>query len=994
VNTFGHITTRECVNVLSPPDTRCQDAAFALANPDICPAVPHLIIKPAWALACAFGSTQFSAFLVTAGVEQDVSADSIWRTSDPDIALIGATSGNATGLTAGDVTISATYGDYTATAELTVMGCTGDNTGGCASRHVAMMMLVDTSLSMSQAFSGSYGTRLDFAKAAATRFASEVNETKDTIGLITFNQSGYSLVDGLTADKAAVEVDVGVISQTQQKTEFYNALQAAISELDASGADFKVIVLFSDGEDTTSDAASGYGDTDNPVALLSAFKDLGGIVICLGCRSSGVGFSLLSTLSTGGFFLNAYSGIESVALDYLSGLKGYICAGNCCKNGDQVLATGELNYSGFANWDVSGGQVDLMGNGFLDFLPGNGLYVDLAGSGAPTAGPGTWGRLVSKSPISLTSGHAYRLSLDLAGNQLQPGTYTVQAKVFYLTGTVENALLSQSIVVSDYTQDFHPYSYTFTAPADVSVYISLQLVGMVQDAAGQDANKGVLLNQVSFDDTTDLINLLLDTFDTENEQYVPPCCGQSSIYQNVVGYNCYGVGCLDEPPPAQAPDPNALPNIEMGGYTPPKVYSSSKTVCVSCGMGRLNQMDSVITTRDLISNPGDYQFPLPMTVTMEAGAVAYSYQVLAQLGTNYQTPTAWRIFGSDNGTTWTLLAQRAKLQPISPWTPSKVQTHQPSGLSALFYSFTTPQVYAYYGIEIDEVLPAAGIATGTCVYGLQIIGTGTVNAQACSTASGTGASQAAAAAAATLAATAAANAKLNCLPAFTATEQVTVNCPLRNGSATKSATGTSFVSQQDAQDKAIAAATLLAQAALDCTGSNNTHPSPIADATVGGVGLMNPFPSVKVVSGAPASMSSVTVSLFGLAHTWPADLQLFIMGPDGTCVGLMRSCGGSYTISDVDIVFQDGATALPTDNTGLNPANAIVSGTYQPTADPTVPIWSFAAGTTPTAPTPPAGFLLSAFNGKDGNGAWSLWVIDKAPGNTGTLAGGWDLTLA
>ena len=39
-----------------------------------------------------------------------------------------------------------------------------------------------------------------------------------------------------------------------------------------------------------------------------------------------------------------------------------------------------LNYYGFANFTVSKGSVDLIGKGFFDNYPGNGLYVDLAGT--------------------------------------------------------------------------------------------------------------------------------------------------------------------------------------------------------------------------------------------------------------------------------------------------------------------------------------------------------------------------------------------------------------------------------------------------------------------------------------------------------------------------------------------------------------------------------------------------------------------------------------
>lgn len=38
-----------------------------------------------------------------------------------------------------------------------------------------------------------------------------------------------------------------------------------------------------------------------------------------------------------------------------------------------------LLYDNFTNWTVTGGTVDLVGNGLYDIYPGNGLYVDLTG---------------------------------------------------------------------------------------------------------------------------------------------------------------------------------------------------------------------------------------------------------------------------------------------------------------------------------------------------------------------------------------------------------------------------------------------------------------------------------------------------------------------------------------------------------------------------------------------------------------------------------------
>ena len=41
---------------------------------------------------------------------------------------------------------------------------------------------------------------------------------------------------------------------------------------------------------------------------------------------------------------------------------------------------GALNYTGLSKWTVSGGTIDLIGNGYFDLQPGNGLYLDMDGS--------------------------------------------------------------------------------------------------------------------------------------------------------------------------------------------------------------------------------------------------------------------------------------------------------------------------------------------------------------------------------------------------------------------------------------------------------------------------------------------------------------------------------------------------------------------------------------------------------------------------------------
>jgi hypothetical protein len=75
-----------------------------------------------------------------------------------------------------------------------------------------------------------------------------------------------------------------------------------------------------------------------------------------------------------------------------------------------------LMYAGFEKWIVEGGTVDLIGIGSdWDFIPGNGLYVDLDGDrpDGVTFKPGV---LASREEFTLVPG-VYELTFRLAGSQ-------------------------------------------------------------------------------------------------------------------------------------------------------------------------------------------------------------------------------------------------------------------------------------------------------------------------------------------------------------------------------------------------------------------------------------------------------------------------------------------------------------------------------------------------------------------------------------------------
>lgn len=107
-----------------------------------------------------------------------------------------------------------------------------------------------------------------------------------------------------------------------------------------------------------------------------------------------------------------------------------------------------LNYSGFANWDVTDGTVDIIGNGTFDFFPGEGLFVDLDGSTSDS------GVLETQMAFPLLDGGTYRLTFDLAGSQrgtaesVDVTLGTVYAETFPLASADPLATITRDIVIT------------------------------------------------------------------------------------------------------------------------------------------------------------------------------------------------------------------------------------------------------------------------------------------------------------------------------------------------------------------------------------------------------------------------------------------------------------------------------------------------------------------------------------------------------------------
>ncbi len=106
---------------------------------------------------------------------------------------------------------------------------------------------------------------------------------------------------------------------------------------------------------------------------------------------------------------------------------------------------GMFNYTGFANWTVTGGSVDLVGPGVSNIEPGNGLYIDMAGTTS------TAGQIQTSTAINLTPG-AYTLAFDLGSNsganELTVTLGTVYSEVFTPTSNQDFETITRTIVVT------------------------------------------------------------------------------------------------------------------------------------------------------------------------------------------------------------------------------------------------------------------------------------------------------------------------------------------------------------------------------------------------------------------------------------------------------------------------------------------------------------------------------------------------------------------
>ncbi len=154
--------------------------------------------------------------------------------------------------------------------------------------------------------------------------------------------------------------------------------------------------------------------------------------------------------------------------------------------------------------------------------------------------------------------------------------------------------------------------------------------------------------------------------------------------------------------------------------------------------------------------------------------------------------------------------------------------------------------------------------------------------------------------------------------------------------------------------------------------------------TVADNAAANPYPSSISAYGLSTVVTDVNVTLSGITHGFPRDLDVELVSPQGTAVVLM-SDACAFSMTGQSVTFDDAAAAaMP-----AAPA-AACSGSYKPTnlVDVDPDTWAVA----------PTGLSLAAFNGENPNGTngisgWRLYVRDDEAVGAGTIANGWSIQI-
>lgn len=152
--------------------------------------------------------------------------------------------------------------------------------------------------------------------------------------------------------------------------------------------------------------------------------------------------------------------------------------------------------------------------------------------------------------------------------------------------------------------------------------------------------------------------------------------------------------------------------------------------------------------------------------------------------------------------------------------------------------------------------------------------------------------------------------------------------------------------------------------------------------TIPDSGKASVYPSAIVVADMPGVVQKITATLRGYSHSWPDDVDVLLVGPEGQKVMLMADCGGGNVRNGITVNFDDAAATTVPDS------GSITASSYKPTN-----IDTSTDNLPAPAPSGPFATALAAFNGTNPNGTWSLYIQDDGAMDSGSVTQGWVLSI-
>jgi hypothetical protein len=123
----------------------------------------------------------------------------------------------------------------------------------------------------------------------------------------------------------------------------------------------------------------------------------------------------------------------------------------------------------------------------------------------------------------------------------------------------------------------------------------------------------------------------------------------------------------------------------------------------------------------------------------------------------------------------------------------------------------------------------------------------------------------------------------------------------------------------------------------------------------------NPYPSTISVSGVVGPIIAVRVKLNGLTHSYPDNIDAFLVGSTGAVAAVMSDAGGASAMNNWNLVFDDTALLPIPDGTFFVP------GSFRPA--------NYEPGELrPPGGTGSIGTNLTALAGAGANGSWKLYI--------------------